>query len=325
MKAIRVSQPGGPEALVLENLPIPAPAAGQILVRIEAAGVNFIDVYQRNGLYPIQTPFTLGQEGAGVVERMGPEVTGLAAGDLVAWSGPMGAYAEYAAVPADRVVQVPAEVTAAQAAAAMLQGMTAHYLAGTTYPLKPGETCLVHAAAGGVGLLLCQIARMRGARVIGTVGADDKAALAREAGASDVINYRATENLAHEVRRLTGGTGVQVVYDGVGQATFAASMASLAPRGMLVTFGNASGPVQPFEPLKLSQGGSLFLTRPKLADHIATRTELEQRAGEVLGWVRDGKLKLRIFREYPLAEAAQAHRDLESRKTTGKLLLLPAA
>ena len=325
MKAIRVSQPGGPEALVLENLPIPAPAAGQILVRIEAAGVNFIDVYQRNGLYPIQTPFTLGQEGAGVVERMGPEVTGLAAGDLVAWSGPMGAYAEYAAVPADRVVQVPAEVTAAQAAAAMLQGMTAHYLAGTTYPLKPGETCLVHAAAGGVGLLLCQIARMRGARVIGTVGADDKAALAREAGASEVINYRATENLAHEVRRLTGGTGVQVVYDGVGQATFAASMASLAPRGMLVTFGNASGPVQPFEPLKLSQGGSLFLTRPKLADHIATRTELEQRAGEVLGWVRDGKLKLRIFREYPLAEAAQAHRDLESRKTTGKLLLLPAA
>jgi NADPH2:quinone reductase len=320
-----VSQPGGPEALVLENLPIPAPAAGQILVRIEAAGVNFIDVYQRNGLYPIQTPFTLGQEGAGVVERMGPEVTGLAAGDLVAWSGPMGAYAEYAAVPADRAVQVPAEVTAAQAAAAMLQGMTAHYLAGTTYPLKPGETCLVHAAAGGVGLLLCQIARMRGARVIGTVGADDKAALAREAGASDVINYRATENLAHEVRRLTGGTGVQVVYDGVGQATFAASMASLAPRGMLVTFGNASGPVQPFEPLKLSQGGSLFLTRPKLADHIATRTELEQRAGEVLGWVRDGKLKLRIFREYPLAEAAQAHRDLESRKTTGKLLLLPAA
>ena len=325
MKAIRVSQPGGPEALVLENLPIPEPAAGQVLVRIEAAGVNFIDVYQRNGLYPIQTPFTLGQEGAGVVERMGPEVTGLAAGDLVAWSGPMGAYAEYAAVPADRVVQVPAEVTAAQAAAAMLQGMTAHYLAGTTYPLKPGETCLVHAAAGGVGLLLCQIARMRGARVIGTVGADDKAALAREAGASDVINYRATENLAHEVRRLTGGTGVQVVYDGVGQATFAASMASLAPRGMLVTFGNASGPVQPFEPLKLSQGGSLFLTRPKLADHIATRTELEQRAGEVLGWVRDGKLKLRIFREYPLAEAAQAHRDLESRKTTGKLLLLPAA
>jgi len=325
MKAIRVSQPGGPEALVLENLPIPEPAAGQVLVRIEAAGVNFIDVYQRNGLYPIQTPFTLGQEGAGVVERMGPEVTGLAAGDLVAWSGPMGAYAEYAAVPADRAVQVPAEVTAAQAAAAMLQGMTAHYLAGTTYPLKPGETCLVHAAAGGVGLLLCQIARMRGARVIGTVGADDKAALAREAGASDVINYRATENLAHEVRRLTGGTGVQVVYDGVGQATFAASMASLAPRGMLVTFGNASGPVQPFEPLKLSQGGSLFLTRPKLADHIATRTELEQRAGEVLGWVRDGKLKLRIFREYPLAEAAQAHRDLESRKTTGKLLLLPAA
>jgi NADPH:quinone reductase len=325
MKAIRVSQPGGPEALDLQDLPIPEPGAGQVLVRLAASGVNFIDVYQRNGLYPMQLPFTLGQEGAGRVERLGPGVTILAEGDLVAWSGPMGAYAEYAAVPADRVVRVPEGVTAAQAAAVMLQGMTAHYLACTTYPLGPGDTCLVHAAAGGVGLLLCQIARTRGARVIGTVGADEKEPLAREAGAQEVINYRATENLAHEVRRRTGGRGVQVVYDGVGQATFDASLASLAPRGMMVTFGNASGPVPAFEPLKLSQKGSLFLTRPKLEDYIVTRAELEQRAGEVLGWVRDGMLKLRISREYPLAAAADAHRALESRGTTGKLLLLPAA
>ncbi len=325
MKAIRVHRPGGPEVLVLEEPGIPDAGAGQVLVRLEAAGVNFIDVYQRSGLYPVQTPFTLGQEGAGIVERVGPGVVALAPGERVAWSGPMGAYAEYAAVAADRVVRVPDGVAAEQAAAVMLQGMTAHYLACTTYPLGPEDTCLVHAAAGGVGLLLCQVARMRGARVIGTVGDDAKAALAREAGADAVINYRASENLAHEVRRLTGGRGVQAVYDGVGQATFEASLASLAPRGMLVTYGNASGPVPAFEPLKLSQKGSLFLTRPKLADHIAERAELERRAGEVLGWVRDGTLAVRIWKRYPLRAAADAHRDLESRRTTGKLLLLPAA
>jgi NADPH2:quinone reductase len=323
MKAIRVLHPGGPDALVLEELPVPAPAAGQVLVRVAAAGVNFIDTYQRSGLYPIQTPFTLGQEGAGVVEAAGDGVTAPAPGDRVAWSGPMGAYAEYASLPADRVVKVPEGVTVRQAAAAMLQGMTAHYLVTTTFPLARGQTCLVHAAAGGVGLLLCQLARLKGARVIATVGADAKAALVREAGADAIINYRATENVAHEVRQLTGGRGVDVVYDGVGAATFEASLAALAPRGMLVTFGNASGPVPAFEPLKLSQKGSLFLTRPKLADYIATRAELEQRAGDVLGWVSSGRLVLRIHREYPLAEAAQAHRDLEARGTTGKLLLVP--
>ena len=325
MKAIRVLQPGGPEVLAVEDLPTPEPAAGEILVRLEAAGVNFIDVYQRSGLYPMPLPFTLGQEGAGVVERLGAGVATLAVGDRVAWSGPMGAYAEYAALPAERVVRVPDGVSGAQAAAVMLQGMTAHYLACTAYPLGPGDTCLVHAAAGGVGLLLCQMARMRGARVIGTVGADAKAPLAREAGAHEVINYRATENVAHAVRQLTGGRGVQVVYDGIGQATFEASLTALAPRGMMVTFGNASGPVPAFEPLKLSQKGSLFLTRPKLADYIATRAELEQRSGEVLGWVRDGALRLWIWKEYPLCSAAEAHRALESRQTTGKLLLLPAA
>jgi NADPH2:quinone reductase len=325
MRAIRVHRHGGPEALTLETLNSPDPAPGQILVRMEAAGINFIDVYQRSGLYPVQTPFTLGQEGAGIVERVGAGVSAPAVGERVAWSGPMGAYAEYAVVPADRVVRVPDGVSGAQAAAVMLQGMTAHYLVCTTYPLGPDDTCLVHAAAGGVGQLLCQMARMRGARVIGTVGDDAKAALAREAGAHEVINYRATENLAHEVRQLTGGRGVQVVYDGVGQATFEASLASLAPRGMMVTFGNASGPVPAFEPLKLSQKGSLFLTRPKLQDYIAQRAELERRAGEVLGWVRDGKLVLRIWKTYPLAAAADAHRALESRATTGKLLLLPAA
>jgi len=323
MHAIRVHRLGGPEVLTLDDVAVPEAGPGQILVRIAAAGVNFIDTYQRSGLYPVPTPFTLGQEGAGIVERAGAGVTALAAGDRVAWTGPMGAYAEFAAVPADRVARVPDGVATEQAAAVMLQGMTAHYLVTTTFPVRAGQTCLVHAAAGGVGSLLCQMARLRGARVIGTVGSDAKVALAREAGASDIINYRATENLAHEVRQLTGGRGVEVVYDGVGAVTFEASLASLAPRGMLVTFGNASGPVPAFEPLKLTQKGSLFLTRPKLADYIATRAELEQRAGEVLALVRDGSLVPRISRTYPLSEAAQAHRDLEGRRTTGKLLLAP--
>ena len=323
MRAIRVHTHGGPEALRLEDIPVPEPAAGQALVRVEAAGVNFIDVYQRAGLYPVATPFTLGQEGAGTVDRVGASVTSPRPGERVAWSGPMGAYAQYAAIPADRLVPVPAGVSAAQAAAVMLQGMTAQYLAWSTYPLKPGDTCLVHAAAGGVGLLLVQIAKRRGARVIATAGSDEKCALAREAGADEAVNYTATAEVAKAVRAVTNGMGVEVVYDGVGQATFAASLDSLALRGMLVSFGNASGPVAPFAPLVLSQKGSLYLTRPKLADYIASRDELLRRAGEVLGWVRDGTLKLRIFREYDLADAAQAHRDLEGRRTTGKLLLIP--
>lgn len=322
MLAIRVHTPGGIEALHLDDVAIPEPGPGQVLVRVEAAGVNFIDVYHRTGLYPMPTPFTLGQEGAGVVERVGAGVTSIRPAERVAWSGVMGSYAERIIVPADRLVTLPAEVTTRQAAAVLLQGMTAHYLVTSTCPLQPGDQCLVHAAAGGVGLLLCQMAKRRGARVIGTVGDDAKAALAREAGADEVINYRTTPDVAAEVRRRTGGAGVRVAYDGVGQATFAASLASLAPRGMLATFGNASGPVPAVEPLELSRRGSLFLTRPKLADYTATREELLARAGDVLAWVRDGALRLRIHAEYPLRDAARAHADLESRNTTGKLLLV---
>jgi NADPH2:quinone reductase len=323
MRAIRVHTPGGSDALHLDDVTVPEPGPGQALVRVEAAGVNFIDIYHRTGLYPLPTPFTLGQEGAGVVERVGSDVASVRPAERVAWSGTMGSYAEYIVVPADRLVSLPADVTTRQAAAALLQGMTAHYLVMTACPLRPGDTCLVHAAAGGVGLLLCQLAKRQGATVIGTVGADGKAAHAREAGADHVINYRTTPDVAAEVRRLTGGAGVRAAYDGVGQATFSASLASLAPRGMLATFGNASGPVPAVEPLELSRRGSLFLTRPKLADYTATRAELLARAGEVLAWVRDGALRLRIHAEYRLEEAARAHADLEGRGTTGKLLLIP--
>lgn len=324
MHAIRIHATGGPEALRYEELPQPRPGAGQVLVRVAAAGVNYIDTYHRSGLYPLALPATLGQEGAGTVEALGPEVTSLALGDRVAWTGVPGSYAEYVLAPADRLVIVPQALTLEQAAAAMLQGMTAHYLACTTYPLQPGQSCLVHAAAGGVGLLLVQIAKLRGARVIGTVSTSAKAELAREAGADHVIRYT-EEDFEAEVKRLTDGAGVQVVYDSVGRATFEKSLNCLARRGMLVLFGQSSGPVAPFDPQILNQKGSLFLTRPSLAHYIATRQELLARAGDVLGWIAGGQLKLRIHATYPLSRAADAHRDLESRATSGKLLLIPGA
>ena len=322
MKAIRVHSPGGPEALRYEDMPQPSPAAGQVLVKVDAAGVNYIDVYQRTGLYKVATPFTLGQEAAGVVSAVGPGVTDPKPGDRVAYTSILGAYAEYAVVPADRVVVLPDGVTTRQAAAAMLQGMTAQYLASTTYALKAGDTCLVHAAAGGVGLLLCQIASRRGARVIGTVSTREKAALARDAGARDVILYT-EQDFEVEVKRLTNGVGLQVVYDSVGKTTFEKGLNCLIRRGMMVLYGQSSGPIGSFDPQVLSQKGSLFLTRPTLAHYIETRAELVARAGEVLSWIKSGALKLRIEHEFSLAEVAEAHRALEARKTTGKLLLIP--
>lgn len=323
MKAVRVHAHGGPEALVFEEIPDPSPGPGQALVRVEASGVNFIDVYYRTGLYkPASLPFALGQEGAGTVAAVGPGVAEVVPGDRVAWTMVQGSYAALATVPAARLVKLQDGVTARQAAAALLQGMTAHYLACSTYPLQPGDTCLVHAAAGGVGLLLCQIARLRGARVLGTTSTADKARLAREAGAEEVILY-GEQDFAAEARRLTGGRGVQVVYDGVGRATFDKSLDSLAPRGMMALFGAASGPVPAFEPAVLAAKGSLFLTRPSLAHYVTTREELLARAGDVLGWVRDGKLRLHVGAEHPLAGAAEAHRALEGRRTTGKVLLIP--
>jgi len=322
--AIRIHTTGGPEVLRYEELPQPHPAAGQVLVRVAASGVNYIDIYHRSGLYPLPLPATLGQEGAGTVEAVGPGVVGIQPGDRVAWSGIPGSYADYILAPAERLVGVPAHLGLEQAAAAMLQGMTAHYLACTTYPLAAGETCLVHAAAGGVGLLLVQIAKLRGARVIGTVSTAAKADLARQAGADYVIRYT-EQDFEAEVRRITHGAGVQVVYDSVGRVTFEKSLNCLARRGMLVLFGQSSGPVPPFDPQILNQKGSLFLTRPSLAHYTATREELLSRAGEVLGWIAAGRLALRIHRTYPLARAAEAHRDLESRATSGKLLLIPEA
>ncbi len=323
MKAIRVNANGGPEVLAYEDIPDPVPAEGQALVRIEAVGVNYIDVYHRSGLYKVPTPFTLGQEAAGTVEAVGEGVTGVAVGDKVAYVGVMGSYAEKAVVAADRLVKIPEGLTARDGAAAMLQGMTAHYLACSTYPLKPGDTCLVHAAAGGVGLLLCQIAKMLGARVLGTTSTEEKARLAREAGADEVILYK-DQDFAAEARRLTDGKGVQVVYDGIGRTTFDKSLDSLARRGTMVLFGQASGPVPPFDPNILNGKGSVYLTRPSLFHYIVTREELTSRAGDVLGWIRDGKLKLRIGLELPLREAAEAHRALEAARTTGKVLLLPS-
>ena len=323
MKAIRIHSLGGSEVLRYEDVPDPVPGPGQALVRVEAAGVNFIDVYFRTGLYkgPVP-PFVPGQEAAGTVVALGPDVSEVAVGDRVAYTGPQGAYAELAAVPAARLVKLPESLSAKQGAAAMLQGMTAHYLACSTYPLKPGDACLVHAAAGGVGQLLCQIAKLRGARVLGTTSSEEKARLAREAGADEVILYT-EQDFAAEVKRLTGGRGVQVVYDGVGKATFDKSLDSLAPRGMMVLFGAASGPVPPLDPTVLNTKGSLYLTRPSLFAYIASREELMQRAGDVLGWIAAGKLRLSIGLELPLAEAAEAHRALEGRRTTGKVLLIP--
>ena len=322
MRAIRVLQTGGPEVLHSEELAAPAPASGQVLVRIAAAGVNFIDVYQRAGQYRVPLPFTPGQEAAGSVTAVGAGVTDVKVGDRVAYAGVLGAYAEYSCVPADRVVPLPDGVDAKVGAAAMLQGMTAHYLATTVYPLRPDDTCLVHAAAGGAGLLLCQIAKLRGARVIGTVSTQEKAALARAAGADDVIRYT-EQDFEVEVKRLTGGKGVQVVYDSVGRTTFEKGLNVLAPRGMMVLFGQSSGAVAPLDPQVLSQKGSLILTRPTLHHFIATRAELLARAGDVLGWIRAGTLAVQIGLELPLAQAAEAHRRLEARGTTGKVLLLP--
>ncbi len=322
MKAVRVHAPGGPQALKYEEVPEPTPKPGEAIVKIDAAGLNYIDVYQRSGLYKLDLPLTLGLEAGGTVTAVGAGVTEVKVGDKVAYTGVPGAYAQYAAVPAQRLVVLPPGLQPKQGAAAMLQGMTAHYLACSTYPLKTGDTCLVHAAAGGVGLLLCQIARMRGARVIGTVSTDEKAKLAREAGADQVILYT-KQDFEVEVKRITGGKGLQVVYDSVGKTTFDKGFNCLAPRGMMVLYGQSSGPIGAFDPQVLNQKGSLFLTRPSLGHYTATREELQQRAGEVLGWIRDGKLKLRTELEFPLKDAAEAHRALEGRKTTGKVLLIP--
>ncbi len=322
MKAIRVHACGGPEVMALQDCPGPEPGEGQALVRIEAAGVNFIDIYQRMGAYKLPLPFTPGNEAAGVVVKAGAGVTEVAAGDRVAYAGAIGSYAERAVVPAWRLVRLPKGIDAKTAAALMLQGMTAHYLAHATYPLKPGDACLVHAAAGGVGLLLVQIAKRRGARVIGTVSTAEKADLARKAGADDVILYTELDFDA-EIRRLTGGKGVQVVYDSVGKTTFEKSLSCLAGRGYLVLYGQASGPVPPFDPQVLNAKGGLFLTRPSLAHYTATREELLERANDVLGWAARGELKVRIGAEFPLAEAAEAHRQLAGRLTTGKVVLIP--
>jgi NADPH2:quinone reductase len=322
MKAIQIHQTGGPEVLKLAELPIPEPGPGQVLIRVEATGVNFIEIYFRKGVYKASLPLVPGSEAAGTVEELGPGVTGFAAGDAVASVSVLGSYAEYALVPAASLVKVPKGLSMEQAAAVMLQGMTAHYLAYSTYPLKAGDTALVHAGAGGVGLLLTQIAARLGARVIATVSTEAKAELAREAGASDVILYT-EKDFEAEVKRLTGGKGVDVVYDSVGKTTFDQSLDCLRPRGLLALFGASSGPVPPFDLIHLSGKGSLFVTRPTLWHYIATRAELEWRSGDVLGWAANGKLKLRTEYVYPLAEAAQAQQDLEARKTTGKILLEP--
>jgi NADPH2:quinone reductase len=323
MKAIRVSAPGGPEVLRLEEIPDPTPKDGEALVRAEAIGLNFLEVYFRLGLYkPAGYPFTPGGEVAGVVEAVGPNVTSVKPGDRVATVNAQGAYAEKTLVAASRLVPIPEGLAARQAAAAMLQGMTAHYLATSTYPLKKGDTCLVHAAAGGVGLLLCAIAKRRGARVIGTVSTPEKAALARKAGADEVILYTQAD-FAAETKRLTDGKGVQAVYDSVGKTTFEKGLDVLAPRGTMALFGQSSGPVGPLDPQILSQKGSIFLTRPSLFHYIASREELLARAGDVLAWVKDGSLPLRVDREVPLADAAAAHRALEARETSGKVLILP--
>ncbi len=308
--------------LRLADLPEPSPEAGDIVVRVEAAGVNFIDVYHRTGLYPNPLPFVPGQEGAGVVTGKGPEVAGFREGDRVAWANALGSYAESLRLPAQKAVALPAGIDSRTAAAVMLQGMTAHYLCTSTFPLAKGHACLVHAAAGGVGLLLVQMAKALGARVLATVGSEAKAALAHEAGADEVILY-AREDFPAAVKRLTGGRGVDVVYDGVGRDTVLKGFDCLAPRGMMVSYGNASGPVGPIDPLLLSQKGSLFLTRPTLAHHIADRPSLEARAADVLGDAAAGRLHVRIDRSLPLAQAADAHRALGARQTTGKLLLIP--
>jgi len=322
MRAVRVHKYGGPEVLTLEEIPVPEPKAGEARVEIEAIGVNYIDIYQRTGLYPLKTPFTLGTEGAGIVDAVGPDVTGVKIGDRVGYAMIPGSYAEYVIVPATRLVPIPPNIEARSAAALMLQGMTAHYLTHSTYALKKGDTALIHAAAGGAGLLLIQIAKQLGATVIGTVSTEAKAKLAKEAGADHVILYTQADFLA-EVKKLTDGRGLDVVYDSVGQTTFDKSLDCLRPRGYLVLFGQSSGPVPPFDPGKLAAKGSLFLTRPSLAHYTLERAELLQRANDIFNWTAAGKLKVRIDKTFPIAEAAEAHRQLEGRKTTGKVILLP--
>lgn len=322
MKAIQIQATGGPEVLQLVELPIPEPGPGQVLIRVEAVGVNFIEIYFRKGVYKATMPLIPGSEAAGTVEKLGPGVTGFEEGDLVASVSVLGSYAEYALVPAAQLVKVPSRLTPEQAAAAMLQGMTAHYLAYSTYPLKAGETALVHAGAGGVGLLLTQMAARIGARVIATVSTKEKAELAREAGAKDAILYT-EQDFEVEVKRITGGKGVDVVYDSVGKTTFDKSLNCLRPRGLLALFGASSGPVPAFDLIQLSSKGSLYITRPTLWHYIATHTELEWRAGKVLDWAATGEIKLRTEHMYPLAQAAQAQIDMEARKTTGKILLEP--
>ena len=321
-KAVVVRATGGPEALELADVEAKSPGSGELLVDVAAAGVNFIDCYHREGRYPLDLPFGPGLEGTGRVSAVGPDVTGFAVGDRVAWAQSLGSYAEQAVVPVKDAVPVPEGVDDDTAAALLLQGLTAHYLVASTYPVQKGDTVLVHAAAGGVGLLLVQLAKARGARVIGTVSTEAKEALAREAGADEVIRYDQVD-FAPEVRELTDGEGVAAVYDGVGRTTFDGSLASLRPRGVLALFGASSGAVPPFDPLRLNQAGSVFLTRPSLGAHVATREELEWRAGELFAAVADGSLTVRIGGRYPLAEARRAHEDLEGRRTTGKVLLVP--
>lgn len=322
MKAIRVEQPGGPEKLQLKDIEVPEPKPEEVLVKVDASGVNFIDVYHRTGLYKLPLPFTPGMEGAGIVERVGARVIDWSPGDRVAWAMTAGSYAEYVTIPESKLVRVPDGVDTHTAAAMMLQGMTAHYLTRSTFPLKRGDTALVHAAAGGAGLLITQLAKNAGARVIGTVSTEEKAKLARDAGADEVIRYT-NQDFEAETKRITNGKGVDVVYDSVGATTFEKSLNSLRPRGMMVSFGQSSGPIPPFEISILNQKGSLFLTRPSLAHHVLTREELIWRADELFTAVLEGTVKVRIDKEYAIAEAAQAHRDLEGRKTSGKLLLIP--
>jgi NADPH2:quinone reductase len=322
MKAIVVHQPGGPEQLNYEEIAVPQPGPGQALIKIAAMGVNFIDVYHRTGLYKLPIPFTPGQEAAGTVEAVGEGVTRFAPGDRVAYTSVPGAYAEYAAVPEKMLVKIPDGIEFTQAAATMLQGMTAHYLTHSSYPLKKGDTALIHAAAGGVGLLIVQMAKNLGARVIGTMSTEAKAEMARKAGVDETILYT-TQDFEAEVKRLTGGKGVDVVYDSVGTTTFHKSLNCIRPRGMMVTFGQSSGPVGQIDPLSLAQKGSLFLTRPVLAHHIATPEDLAWRAGDVLNGIASGELHIHIGKTYKLSDVQQAHRDLEGRKTTGKLILTP--
>jgi NADPH:quinone reductase and related Zn-dependent oxidoreductases len=324
MRAVVVHQTGGPEVLTAQELPSPEPGPGQLRVDVAAAGVNYIDVYYRTGVYPLPTPFIAGSEGAGVVSAIGAGVNGYQEGDHVAWAMVPGAgYAEQAIVPSDRAVPVPAGIDDETAAAVLLQGLTAHYLTRSTYPVRSGETALVHAAAGGVGLLLTQVLSAQGVRVIATTSTEEKVALAREAGAADVIRYD-REDVASEVSRLTDARGVDVVYDGVGRATFNGSIDSLRPRGMFVLYGAASGPVAPVDPLLLLSKGSLFLTRPTLGHYVASRDELLERSRELFAWVASGELSVRVGARYTLDQARQAHEDLEGRRTTGKSLIIPA-